>query len=356
MNRKKAASVLALCLFLGACASQNHVASSPQMGTEAAQADFDRGMRALEHEDYSGAAAIFDRLLVSHPGSEFELVTAFDSGAAHEGMGECAQAATRYRQVIQASAGKFHRIEAQALFRLSLAYECLGDDVKTVTALLDARRRGKELPQEVARAELPARLAAAYSRLGNRKKALQYFTEANQGLKGILASGKSTATQKETMAKTLYYMGRLNSTQKSGTVDPLAFLKSLSLQQPYLLQAVEINHPTWTRKAIDDLTTAYDNLLHFEVKGPQRRHEYYVRVQQVIAELRKIRLPDAGPQEDEVFTQVDKTERRLQTLMADAAVGTPLTQEAKEREGLKRKGRAVDPSTPNSRRKKKLNR
>lgn len=332
----------ALTLSLIACAAKPKI-NQTDFSDSSARPEFDRGQRALEHEDYSAAAEAFDQLLVAHPATEVDLVTSYNSGAAHEGLGDCAKASERYREVVRASAGKFTRIEAEALFRLSLMYECLGQDAKAVAALLDTRKRAKGLPPEIMRAELPARLAAAYSRLGNRAKALQYFNQASSGLKGLLASGTSTRAQRETMGRTLFYMGRLNPAQRRGDVDPAAFLNSLSMQQPYLLQAVELNHPTWSRKAVEDLTTAYDGLTRFQIKPAAKRREFYLRAKQVIAEIRKIRLPEAGPMEDEVFEQVDKTERRLQTWLADVSETTPLTSEAKRREGLRREGRAVTP-------------
>lgn len=305
--------------------------------------DFNRGMKALNAEDFGAAAELFDHLLVAKPATELDLVTSFNSGAAHEGLGDCKEAAERYREVVRSSAGKFARLEAQALFRLSLMYECLGEDTKTVTALLDARKRSRELPVEISRAELPARLAAAYSRLGNRAKALQYFRQASDGLKLLLAQSGNSNKAKETFGRTLYFMGRLNASQKNADGDPIRYLQSLSMQQPYLLQAIEVAPPEWVRKANDDLLTAYDNILRFSLKNPARQHEFYIRALQVIAELRKIRMPDAGPQEDSIFTNVDKTERQIRDRLSVVPSQNPLTNEALKRDGLKREGRLVTP-------------
>lgn len=333
---------LSFTIGLLGCTSDGSKKDSSQAHEDAIQPEFDRGMRALDHEDFVNAADIFDHLLVAKPASEMDLVITYDSGVAHEGLGECPKAAERYREVVRGSAGKYQRVEAQALYRLSLMYECLGQDAKTVTSLLDARKRAKDLPLEIERAEIPARLAAAYSRLGNREKALEYFSQASVGLKAILAKGTSAKAQKEAMSRTLFFMGHLNTAQKAGAVDPIGYLKSLSMQQPYLLQAVEIGHLTWSRKAADDLTAAYDNMMNFQFKDRQQKYAFYTQAMQVIAELRKIRMPDGGVQEDNIFVQVDKTQRRIQMALADASVTNPMTAEAEKREGLKREGRIVD--------------
>ena len=309
-------------------------------------AGYERGVRALDAENYAGAAEEFDHLLVAKPASEMDLATLFNSGAAYEGLGQCPKASERYREVVRSSAGKFPRIEAQALYRMSLAFECMGDDQKTVVALLEARRHADELPLPIARAELPARLAAAYNRLGNRAKAVEFFGLGSQGLKDVLAAGSSARAQKETLAKTLYGMGRLNATQRRGDGDPIAFLQSLSMQQPYLLQAIEMRHPHWAKRAAEDLIIAYDNLIRFRINDAQRRREYLTRAVQVLNELRRIRMPEAGATEDDVFANVDKVERRLATQIAEQGETTRLTPEAERRDSLKQSGRLTDPAPP----------
>src|SRR5665213_4402945 len=132
-------------LLVSACVTKPKKSSEIPDQDSPHQAEFDRGVQALDGERYQEAASIFDSLLLEKPGTELDLVTLFNSGIAYEGLAQCKTAADRYRKVVRSSAGSFKRIEAEALFRLSLAYECLGQDAKTVTALLDAKRRGKDL-------------------------------------------------------------------------------------------------------------------------------------------------------------------------------------------------------------------
>lgn len=342
-------TVAPLALLVSACASKpKSLPGGAQIATAADDQrpapGYDRGVRALDAENYATAAEEFDHLLVAHPATEMDLATLFNSGAAYEGLGQCQKASERYREVVRSSAGKYPRIEAQALYRMSLAFECLGDDQKTVVALLDARRHVDDLPLPIARAELPARLAAAYNRLGNRGKAIEFFGLGSQGLKDVLAAGSSARAQKETLAKTLYGMGRLNATQRHGEGDPFGFIQSLSMQQPYLLQAIEMHHAHWAKRAAEDLILAYDNLLRFRVPDQLRRREYLTRAVQVLNELRRIRMVEAGATEDDVFANVDKVERRLATMLAELGSTTQLTPEAERRENLKQTGRLADPS------------
>src|SRR5262249_40470130 len=140
--------------------------------TESAQSRMEDGMKALQRSDFSTAANAFDRMLVQKPASEFDLIVLYNDGVAHEGLGECKRASELYRKAITgASALRLARVEAESYYRLSLAYECLGDDQKTIVSLLDTKKRSKNLAPEIANAELPARLAVAYARIGQRDKA-----------------------------------------------------------------------------------------------------------------------------------------------------------------------------------------
>lgn len=310
------------------------------------QIRFDQGVRALDAEQYADAARIFDALLLQKPGTDMDLVALFNSGAAHEGLGDCKKASERYRQVVRASANNFKRLEGEALFRLSLMYECLGEDTKTITALLDAKKRGKELNFETVNAELPARLAAAYARLGNRQKALEYFNKASQGLKAVVTRGGGHV-QTDLLARTLFLMGKLSPSQRRAEVDPTNYMQSLSMQQPYLLQAVEMHKEPSSSKAKQDLQIAYDNIWLFKFSDPEKERQFFTRCLQTINELRNLRLPTkTDPVEDEIFANIDQTERKLQTELTRAAVTNKLTQEAQKREGLKQEGRLVDPKKP----------
>jgi len=335
--------LILITVLMTACASRNQAGPVDFESEEPAQLPmFQQGVKALEQEQYNEAARIFDRLLVSKPATEHDLVTTFNSAAAYEGLGNCSKAAERYREVTRASSGKFPRIEGLAFYRLSLMYECLGQDVKSVTALLDARKRGQELPFATLHAEIPARLAAAYARLGNRKKALEYFALAGKGLKRI-ATQESGKRRQDILGQSLFLMGQLNPAQRRAEGDPVAFLKGLSMQQPHLLQAVELQHPVWSKKAAGDLEMAYDNFWKFKFGDNQKQNDFYIRAMQVVRELKRIRLPKADPEVDAIYAKVDAAERRLNVEIARVAESTKLTPEAEKREGLRREGRLVDP-------------
>lgn len=332
--------LLAAALALTACAAKQ---KKIDLGAdEEGNPVFEKGLKALEKEQYAEAAAIFDRILVAKPASEADLVITYNSAAAYEGLGNCAKAAERYREIVRSSAGKYKNLEGNSLYRLSLMYECLGQDSKSITALLDAKKRGKELTVETRTAEIPARLAAAYARIGNRQKATEYFAEASEGLKKIVNQTQNHK-QKELVARTLFLMGQLNSGQRSATVPPASFMQSVSMQQAYLLQAVEMDHPNWSKKAADDLKLAYDNIWKFQLESGEQRRDFYTRGLQAIQDLRKIRLPNASANVNAIYAHLDTVEGKLQAELSKVAEYNKLTPDAERREGLKRQGKLIDP-------------
>lgn len=339
----KTRTLLLALVFVSACSSAKKAEEDKQeMAEEMKRPRFEQGLKALDNNRFADAAKVFDGLLVSKPGTELDLITLYNSGAAYEGMGDCPKAAERLREVVRSSAGKFKRIEAQAFYRLSFMYECMGQDNKSIAALLDAKKRSSDLSFAVANAEIPARLAAGYARIGNRQKALEYFALADKGLKKIIAQEEGRR-QHEILAQSLFYMGQLNPAQRKGEGDPIGFLQGLSLQQPYLLQSVEMNSTPWSTKAHDDLTTAYDNIFKFKIEDEKTRRDFYTRAIQTCNELIRIRSPKADPAIDQVYAKVDRTLSQLNSEMAKVAESNRLTPEAQKRDSLKRQGRLVDP-------------
>lgn len=336
-------------LATAACSSKPTSTNRSTTPSDAAQARMEEGMKAMQHGDYSGAAAIFDRMLMQKPASEFDLIVVYNAGVAHESMGECKRATEYYRKAITgAVAMKLPRVEAESFYRLSLAYECLGDDQKTIVSLLDTKKRARNLTPGIGDAELPARLAAAYSRIGQRDKALQYFREAGDGLKTALTqAGTTSRIQQQFAAKTLYAMGSLTQMQKGLNGDAKSFLRALSIQQPYLLQSAELNVPPESRQAADELIFAYENLMKMRPADPVGARQFLQIALQDIAEIKKIRLPNKGPLVDEIYDKIDAQESRIRQQLVSVSDTTPLTQEALSREGLKRQGRAVSPKAPN---------
>lgn len=343
--------VIVVIVALAGCRSSNR-RGEVEADSGSATRQFELGMRALEDQRYKDALSLFEGVLRQHPGSEFEMVVLFNSAAALEGLGDCREANERYRRVVKTSNGQFKIVESQALFRMSMTYECLDQDTKVVTSLLDTIRRAENLPVEVVKAEIPARMSAAYARLGNPKKAQEYFNMASKGLKEVLSN---RTYRPELLGQTLYLMGQLSRSQRNGAMNPVAYYHSIHFQQPFLLHALETGNPVWSKRAAEDLILAYENATRFKLND-EIRSEFYTQTMKNLHTLRRLKLVVGSDLMDDVFAKLEKTESFLRKQLVKASEGTKLTEEAEKREGLKRSGRVVGPESELEESKKKTSR
>ncbi|NCN41838.1 hypothetical protein GW916_11400 [bacterium] len=328
---------LILAFSVLGCSSKSKNASGLDERDAQRLEDFEEAMKDLSYENYSSASSRLETLLNEEPISELDLVIMYNSGVALEGMESCQKAAERYRSVARLANKKFDKISALALYRLGFVYSCLGEPQKSVVSFLDARKKIKYLPPEVGTAELPARLAAAYASLGRQKEALHYFNEASGGLKRILAGAKRQDSDIDLAAKTLLAMGKISSTPH---LHPVLFVRMLSMQQPFLLQAAELKSSKVSRKAMEDLIRAYKEILSFRVPSDLQK-EFYVESLKTTRQLQKLRLPSTKEYTKDLFKVVDRTEGLLENRLTQLSKGLSKTPEQKKRESLKREGKIV---------------
>ena len=334
---------------------KSDTAASPPPDS-ALMVQFDKGLKLLEEENYNSASLTFERILNQNPTSEFELVTMFNAGAAREGLKDCKGAADRYRKAVAGARGKFPQIESQSLYRLSFAYECLGMDAKVITSLLEVKSRSLGLGDETVLTELPARLAAAYARAGNTALSREYYDQANKGLEDLKVSFRSRARYAEVLARTLFFMGRLNLPDERIKNNAKAYIENLRTLQPYLAQSVALNAPTWSEKSFHQIANAYDTVWNYVDRSPsdekqdkllkenQDRRYRLMIAKEASRALENLKILNNVPLKpgsfaDRLNRMVQIQEQKLTRLLSDNSVTTLPSEEARKREGLRREGR-----------------
>jgi len=320
-------------------------------------AEFEIGVKALDDEKYPAAEAIFKTLLKERPSNRFQLIIEYNLAAAYEGQKKCRDAGKGYRKVARASMGKFKRLEAQALYRLSFAYICVGADAKAVVSLLDAQRRKKSLQEEVAVAEIPARLASAYARLGNNEKAEIYYSDARRGIQYLRARYKNRRNVNDILAKTLFLMGRISPIEDRVEKESFEYLQGLEYLQAYLLKSVEMNSDKWSPRAAEQIEKAY-NLVLGVVNRPlkkQARLEIQKTIRknhaiatEALANLKLLTdniLPNIANNAalKELKAVLETQQKSFELFLANNSVENPLTEAAEARQGLKRGGKVSQP-------------
>lgn len=261
---------------------------------------------------------------------------------AYEGLGHYQEAANLDRDVYLKTIKYQPQIAAQALYRMSFAYEALGDDLKTVAALLDAKKLGEHLPHEVAYAEIPARLAAVYGRQQRENEAIQYLNEAEKGIAYVIEE-KGPQVKKDWLAKTYVQMGSVSTNQLSSeNFQELA--QGQKWVQVYLIKALRLNDPTWSSRAQNKLQETYRDL-YTQVESEKDRSQQSSIGGDLVDLLDQADLyrPLSGQKmnsyEQGFFSYISEVRKKLEKLLYGSGETMGLTQESQKLNSLKRAGR-----------------
>mgnify|MGYP003393552971 CR=1 FL=1 len=321
---------------------------------------FESGLALMRQGNYREAVAAFAQLNRDYPASKFSPEAEYQSARCQEHLHDFPLAITGYRAVVTHSTAS-EKLKAMALYRLSFCYEALGDEVRVLAALEDAIKRKDLLAGEVATAEVPARLAAVYARLGNRESALTYFALAEKGLEQIRRKARAEGSSPEWLAKTLFYMGQMTVSALS-TVSFTNQIQSLSQAQLYLLQSAEANHPVWSERAADQLIQIYSELwqrvsqrsTNADEGGEDRESDGRNAVLeardisgQILAaldELKLAKLPgdEAVPAVNKITQFTEELRGKIGLFLSQTATSSLLTPEAEALRQEKREGKVKD--------------
>ncbi len=234
-----------------------------ETGNSNERAAYEQGLRALAKNNYQGAAEKFTMVLNHYTTTKYLVGAYYNLGLSLEGLNKYSEAAENYKKVIELEQGKRGRDEADALYRLSICYEVIGDDTKMILALVQLQERPNFLNKDLAQIELPARLAAAYARQGNIKLADEYNHKAEAGLK----LRRRTPMKGDILIwlpKTLYSMGHIASRTIGANVDEFKnHIKALQWSQSWLLRCAELGEASnsYSKKGAEEILQSYNSAL-----------------------------------------------------------------------------------------------
>jgi hypothetical protein len=244
------------------------------------------------------------------------------------------------------------------LLGLSDIYTCQGQDAKAIASLLQVSQGKFDLPPEITSAEVPAKLAGAYARIGNVKEGERYFRISEKGLLRI-QGGLRDNQKRDELSRILFMMGNLTSlnTKTMKSADYFATVRAL---QKYLYKSVELNSKTWSTQSFEMILQGYRQIWDYIDGVPLEKFEDQTlahRAQkknqlelaqsaiQILKSLYQERLP--SPDEPTIVVQlmqrVKSEESRFRTFIATNIIGTGLTKEALEAQSVKRAGRVLNP-------------
>ncbi len=247
-----------LSLFFFACATPTPL--TEQQLNQAEQKELSIIQGFSDSGEYGRALSEVLAFRMAHPGTIYYQASRLVEAKTYYEMQDFNKSLEIYEDILSLGPDKYPLIWATARYESTFVFEALGDDLKAITTLIGLEN-SPSLDEEVRYAELPARLAALYSRQGNEKETTAYLDRADRGLK-YLMSRNDLNQDRVWLAETLYRMGNLNINQLSE--------KNLSQQvqshrrlQVYLLRAIEQGVPLWSQKASEDLMQDYQKSWSF---------------------------------------------------------------------------------------------
>lgn len=288
---------------------------------------------------FEDARILFRDFSGRKPVSRFYQSAKLGEAQALYGLGQFQQAADLYREVYLKTINEQPNIAGLALYHMSFAYEALGDDQKTVAALLDTKNFADSMPQEIAFAEVPARLAAAYARQGRENEAMSYLDQADKGIAKVMAL-KGPTLDKGWLAKTYFQMGSVSTNQLSqGNFSD--FIQGQRGVQVYLIKALKLEDPRWSQKSLDKLCEVYRDLYR-QVESASLRTEQNRLGGELLdlldqAELyRPITSAGATKYEQDFFGYIQDVRKKVGGVVYSGDGLMPLTEESQRLNGLKR--------------------
>jgi len=316
------------------------------------------GLKELSDGDFDGALKNFETVLKKDSMSPYVPVATYNSGIALQGQKKFSEALERFRNALSYYSGKPSPQQADIFYHMAACYEALGDDPKTVAALLDVKNRFQFFPEEI-HVEVLARLAGVYARLNNEVDAQKNYDLAEKAL----ASLRKNILPRDNppwMSKTLFNMGKM-PLKKLVVEDFETGLKPLERGQVWLLRAARLNDPKWSQMASFELIQVYRDAWSLteavpipkdedKLVGMKSQQEKMMSMAAALFGMMSRLKLERGVDFDhenkyvrEVFDYLDGLEKNLETLLKSRPVEESLTPEAEKTDGLKR-GTTITPT------------
>ncbi len=353
MKRK----ILLFCaaVILSACSSmqmnENRDATiDPQIRAEQ-EAEISKADRAFNSMQYDVSEVLYADFQKKFPNSVFFQRAQFGLAHSLEAQDRWSEAAELYRYTLEATRDRQPEIAAQALYHLSFCYENLGDETRVLASLKDAMALKEYLRPEQALAEVPARMAASYNRMGLTKESDQYLRQAERGILQVRASQKPENSA--VWLSSIYYNMGAYSTHQVSEENLQASLDTLKIVQTFSLRSSEEGGQPWSKMAADGLIANYRDLWNTIQQIPlnkamdkgaalreqtERQLNLTGQLLVLINDLKHYRSPDAksASAAEGLFAYLAKLETQAQSFLTSKGVRNPLTPEAESLGGLKR--------------------
>lgn len=307
---------------------------------------------ALDQQNWQQAEDLFKNFLKQYPYSVFLQRARFGLAQSFEEQGNWSEAADLYRTIIKTSQSINPEIAAQAHFAVSFCYENLGDEPKVLASLQDAQNLQEYLTPEKANAEIPARMAASYYRIGRAKEAEDFLKKADEGIK-LLRASKVSDKDRDWLAKIYFKMG-VFSTNQLNDENLVSSLDTLRVVQIFSLRSAEEAIQPWSYNSSERLIENYQSIWRVirnlsaessmeagmaKYELEQKQIELCDRMLEMINDLKQYQLPGTSSKSEatkKIFSFIEELKKQAQIFIANKSIRNHLTPEAESLGGLKR--------------------
>lgn len=348
--------LLSALILLSGCSLLGSRNSSEE--TEAEKAARASELSQLNNADKVLNTGKFDQSLILfkefqglHPQSHFLQAARLGQAQSLAGLERWQESIELYRDVAVKTRTYQPDITAVALYKMSFAYEAQGDDLRTASSLLDAKKLGQYLPSEIAKAEIPARLAIVYGRQDREDEAIAYLNEAERGIDAVQTE-KGKDLPKDWLARTYVQMGGVSTNQLSAD-NFASFVRGQKLVQIYLFRALRLSDANWSKRSQTLLQETYRNLFtQFEALRENRSLQSSLGAELLgLMDQADLYRPLAGQKmnsyESEFFQFLSEVRKKTESILYESGETMGLTQESQRLNSIKRSGRVnVDSLLP----------
>lgn len=307
--------------------------------------------KVLATGKYDQSLILFKEFHGLHPQSVYVQSARLGEAQSLAGLERWQESVDLYRDVVLKTRSYQPEIAAEALYRMSFSYEALGDDLKTAAALIDAKKLGEHLPEEVALAEIPARLAVVYGRQDRENEAISYLNEAERGIEKVRAD-KGSELPADWLARTYVQMGGVSTNQLS-TQSFAGFVRGQKLVQTYLFRAMRLGDAQWSPRASELLQKTYRDLYtQFDSARDQKDIQLALGGEFLgLMDQAELFRPPTGQNmnnyESDFFALLSEVRKKTEGVVYGNTGVMGLTEESQRLNSLKRSGRVkVDALLP----------
>lgn len=289
-----------------------------------------------------------------NPNSIYFQAARFGEGWSLEQTDAFDEALKIYNSVMSVSKLQWPRLYSRSLYRSSFIYEALGEDVKLIAALMEARNLIEDLPPEVVYTEVPSRLSMIYVKINQTEEAQKYLREADQGLKRLLAT---QVVSNQWLAKMYFQMGSLKLSSMNS--ENLAYyVQSQRVAQRYLLSSLSLNDTVWSELALKKLTENYSTLWTLIESYKEndksdsfdrveaRRQQFlvlgdYIKLVSEALQLKPLEEQRMNPYQNKAFDFFEAVEKKSYDFLYSKFDRMSLTEESLHLNDVKRPGKVI---------------